>query len=553
VAKRTKTGKRPPQREPKPERQAASKKDSGKSVAQNGRTLTAADLAKQLREISISEFFTKNRHLLGFDNPKRALLTTVKEAVDNALDACEDAGVLPTLIVDVQPTDREDRFRVRVEDNGPGIVRNQVGRIFGKLLYGSKFHRLKMSRGQQGIGISAAGMYGHLTTGQPVAIISQTKAGAAAHYFEVVIDTKTNEPKILKEEKITWNGHTGTSVQIELEAEFHRGRWGVDEYLRQTVVANPHVSITYHSPDKQTLEFERATDVLPREPKEIKPHPHGIELGMLIQMLQETRARTVHGFLHSEFSRVSARNAAEICEKAGISEDSRPGNIARREADALLMAIRETKLRNPPLDCISPIGEEQILAGLKSSIEADLYECVTRSPAIYRGIPFLIEAAIAYGGNLPADKPARLMRFANRVPLLYQTGGCVITQSVAALNWRQYNVDQPTGSLPVGPLVLLIHIASPWVPFTSESKEAVADYPEIEKEITLALQECARKLRVFLSRRRRHAEEQRKRQHIEKYIPFIGEALQGILEFGDGERTRLVRQLTELLEKSRKG
>ena len=514
---------------------------------------SANEMAKDLREISISEFFTKNRHLLGFDNPKRALLTTVKEAVDNALDACEEAGELPEVSVKVEATEREDRFRVIVEDNGPGIVRRQVGRIFGKLLYGSKFHRLKMSRGQQGIGISAAGMYGHLTTGQPVVIKSKTRKEGKAHYFEVIIDTRSNEPKILKEDTVEWNEHTGTSVQIELEAQYQRGKWSVEEYLRQTAIANPHVTLIYQPPQGKVERYERASDLLPHDPKEIKPHPHGIELGMLIRMLHETKARSLLGFLHGDFSRVSVANASEICEAAELRPNERPRAIARREADALLTAMRKTKLRNPPLDCISPIGEEQILAGLKANVEADFYQCITRSPTVYRGIPFLVETGLAYGGKLPADRPARLMRFANRVPLLYQTGGCVITQSVQSLNWRQYSVEQPTGALPVGPLLLLVHVASPWVPFTSESKEAVADYPEIAKEIALALQECARKLRIFLSRRRRHADEMRKRQYIEKYIPHIGDALQGILSFSDAEKQRLIARLTDTLERSRSG
>ncbi|MHC4789120.1 MAG: DNA topoisomerase VI subunit B [Planctomycetota bacterium] len=519
----------------------------------DGPKLTAADMARQQREISISEFFTKNRHLLGFDNPRRALLTTVKEAVDNSLDACEEAGILPEVFVDIEQTNGEDRFRVRVRDNGPGIVKAQIPRIFGKLLYGSKFHRLKMSRGQQGIGISAAGMYGHLTTGKPVTITSKTDSQKQAHYYQVIINTKENEPRIIKEDTVEWEPERGTLVEIELEGTFQRGLWSVDEYLEQTATANPHVQIHYVAPDGKKQAFERATNVLPDEPKEIKPHPYGIELGVLIKMLHETKSRTLHGFLQSDFCRVSKSKALDICQKAGVYENARPRRIAQREAEVLLEAIHDTKLMNPPMDCISPIGMELIEAGMRKQFEADFYNCVTRSPTVYRGIPFLIEAGIGYGGAIKENTSAKVMRFANRVPLLYNSGACAITQSIAKANWRQYGVEQSNGSLPTGPLLVMVHMASPWVPFTSESKEAIASYPEIEKEIVLALQECARSLRRHLRGKRRRAEERRKREYIEKYIPHISEALQEILAFSDSERDKLTDKLTDVLEKSRKG
>ena len=510
-------------------------------------------MAMQQREISVSEFFTKNRHLLGFDNPNRALLTTVKEAVDNSLDACEEAGILPDVDVVIQQADGgENRFRVTVTDNGPGIVKAQIPRIFGKLLYGSKFHRLKMSRGQQGIGISAAGMYGNLTTGKPVVVTSKTAPSKRAHYYELVINTKDNEPRIIKEDTVDTNGWQGTSVQIELEGSFHRGKWSVEEYLEQTAVANPHVNLSYRAPDGQVMRLTRAFDELPDEPVEIKPHPHGIELGMLIRMLNETKTTQLKTFLRTDFSRVSRRAALEICRSAGIYENARPRRIAREEADKLLKAMREAKIMSPPLDCISPIGEGQILVGMKSAVEADFHATVTRSPSVYRGIPFLVEAGIAYGGKLSADKAARLMRFANRVPLLYNAGGCAITESVCSTNWRQYGLEQSNGSMPVGPLLVVVHLASAWAPFTSESKEAIAAYPEIEKEIRLALQECARKLRLHIRRTKRRAEEKRKSDYIQKYIPHISEALQEILAFPDEERDKIVKRLTGVLEASRK-
>ncbi len=514
--------------------------------------MTATEMAKDQREISVSEFFSKNRHLLGFDNPKRALLTTVKEAVDNSLDACEEAGILPTVHVDIKNVDeKEDRYRAIIRDNGPGIVREQVGKIFGKLLYGSKFHRLKMSRGQQGIGISAAGMYGQLTTGKPIVIISRTEEGKEAAYFEVVMNTKTNEPKISTEDTVEWEHGVGTSVRIDLEGHYQRGKWSVDQYLRQTAMANPHISLHYSDPDGRETCYERAVHTLPDDPRAIKPHPHGIELGTLIQILQDTDSRTLKGCLQNDFSRVSRARSLEICENAGLYENARPKRIARQEAENLLDTIHNTKLRNPPMDCLAPIGEEQIKAGLDNILEADFIDCVTRKPSVYRGIPFLIEIGIAYGGDLKKDKPARLMRFANRVPLLYKTGACVMTQACRDMNWRQYKVDQPTGSMPVGPMMVLVHVASPWVPFTSESKEAVASYPKIEKEVTLALQQCARKLRVFLNKRHRKKEEKRKRRYIENYIPHIGEALRDILDFDETKEEQLVEDLTDILKSHR--
>src|SRR6266576_2559211 len=283
-------------------------------------TLSAVEMGARQREISVSEFFTKNRHLLGFDNPRKALLTCVKEAVDNALDACEEAGLLPEVVVKLEVASnggaapapsQANRFRVTVVDYGPGIVRQQIPRIFAKLLYGSKFHRLRLSRGQQGIGISAAGMYGQLTTGKPVQITSRTGARTPAHYFEVQIDTKKNEPRILERKQIDWENHRGTQVTLEIEGRYQKGRASVDEYLEQVAIANPHVKLVYHTPEGEIREYPRTIDELPPQPREIKPHPYGIEFGILLRMLHDTRGHSLSGFLAGDFSRVSPAVAQE--------------------------------------------------------------------------------------------------------------------------------------------------------------------------------------------------------------------------------------------------
>jgi len=512
---------------------------------------TAEDMARRQREISVAEFFMKNRHLLGFDNPRKALLTTIKEGVDNALDACEEAGILPDVRITIAACEDENRFRVTIEDNGPGILKTQIPRIFAKLLYGSKFHRLKMSRGQQGIGISAAGMYGQLTTGKPIVITSRISRSHPAHYYELEIDAKKNEPRILAEQTVEWQSPRGTKVEIELEAKFQKGRQSVEEYLEQTSIANPHVTLALVTPDGETTSYNRASTQVPNHTREIKPHPYGVELGVLIKVLHDTKARTLQSFLHTDFSRVSSRVAKEICDKAKVPENSRPSRIARQEADNLFKAINQTKIMNPPTDCLSPIGEELIVAGLKKQIEAAFFTAVTRPPAVYRGNPFQIEAALAYGGSLPGDGLARVLRYANRVPLLYQQSACAITRSVLSTTWRNYAVQQSAGALPTGPLVMMVHMASVWVPFTSESKEAIAHYPEIIKEIRLALQECGRRLSVFLRRRRKAAESERKMAYIHKYIPHIAIALREMLGLSQQQESALVRQLTDVLERSR--
>jgi DNA topoisomerase-6 subunit B len=525
----------------------------GRAAAGARTPATAESMAAQQREISVSEFFTKNRHLLGFDSPTKALLTTIKEAVDNSLDACEEAGILPDLIVEIHPI-AENRYRVVVEDNGPGILKEQIPRIFGKLLYGSKFHRLRQSRGQQGIGISAAGMYGQLTTGRPVIIESRAGRRKSAHHYELVIDTLRNEPVIKKDREVDWGDKPhGTRVEIELEGVYKKGRHGVDAYLRQTVLANPHVSMRYRPPgEEEHLLLERASTDLPVEAREIKPHPYGVEVGMLMRMLKDTRSRHLKGFFQSEFSRVGPKAALSIIEPSGLGAATSPRRVSPERAEQLIRGIRTTKIPAPPTDCLSPIGEERLIASLQQQIQADWYDAVTRSPAVYRGNPFQVEVGLAYGGELEGDELITLLRYANRVPLQYQQGACAVFKSVIQTNWKSYGLQQSRGALPTAPMVLMVHMASVWVPFTSESKEAIASYDEIIREFKLALQEVGRRLARHIRKGQREKEAAKKRAYIEKYIPHIGVALQEILGLSEKQERALVDTLTETMYKSRK-
>ena len=346
-------------------------------------------------------------------------------------------------------------------------------------------------------------------------------------------------------------------------------------YLKQTAIANPHLTLHYKDPSGEEITYERNSKQMPPETIEIKPHPHGVELGLLIAMLKDTTCRSLSGFLREEFSRVGAKVAKDIIRGAGkgLSEKSYPSRIAREEAAALHHAIQATKISSPSTECIAPIGEDLLLKGLQKELEADFYVAATRPAAVYRGNPFAIEAGLAYGrGPEEAAKSkdekkvplaegeqdkddnelARVIRYANRVPLQYQQGACAITKAVTGTDWKSYQMQQPRGAPPVGPMLLMVHIASVWVPFTSESKEAIAHYPEIIKEIRLGLQECGRRVATFIRKRKREADEAKKRAYIEKYIPQVSIGLQQILELSDVQRDQITRNLSDVLERSRK-
>jgi len=446
-----------------------------------------------------------------------------------------------------------------VQDNGPGIVGAQVPNIFARLLYGSKFHTLKMSRGQQGIGISAAGMYGLLTTGEPVQIITRTSPKKKARCYHVQIDTTRNKPDVIMDQECDFELSTGTRVTITLEGRYQKGRQSVDEYITQAAMANPHAKILYQSPDGQTTEYPRRTKELPFIPIEVKPHPYGVELGVLYKMARESKTKTLREFLRSEFSRISDRLAEDISKKAKLSVRLKPDKLTLKEAEALHAAIGQSKIMAPPTDCIGPIGEEKLIEGIRRVVQAEFDTSCTRKPAVYRGNPFLVEAALAYGfkdenseeNGEDKEPMLRLVRFANRVPLLYQQSACAIYKAVLETSWRNYGISQSRGALPNGPILLMVHIASVWVPFTSESKEAVAHYPEIIKEIKLAIQECGRKLGLHVRRQKRIRAEMVKRGYIETYLPYIGQALQDILVLKDSQVQDVEKKLKLILEKTR--
>jgi DNA topoisomerase-6 subunit B len=672
---------------------------------------SAEELAEGQESISISEFFEKNRQMLGFDSPARAIVTAIKEGVDNSLDATEESRILPDVYVGIE--EKEDYYEVIIEDNGPGIVEENIPKVFGKLLYGSRFQKRVQSRGQQGIGISAAVLYSQITTGEPTEVKSKTMSQDMGREFRVIIDTETNEPEIKSKEKFEWDKEHGTRIKMKMEANM-RSRSRLLDYIKSTAIVNPHARVEYEGPQK-SLEFDRVTDEVPDKPEEIRPHPHGVNLGGLMKMIEETKHYSVRGFIKNEFTKVGDKTAQNILDSfrdrhygremswktsnidednfeerifEGVSRkkdeeikafsdgilsrlkeidrvsysemreifsetaeeveeeyDTKFGDTVRekamneawpilndykyndirelideatskrktgevidymtycmasefsqaREKDRirpseleefiknsaelvssefevsigetsrenifdklwevsktvpedipkikefksdrnmcrdLIEGMNETQVNRPSSKCLSPIGEELIEEGLRKEYDADFYSSTTRNASVYKGAPFIIEAGIAFGGDIEKDR-AELIRYANKVPLVYQRGACLITDVTKNIGWRNYGLDQSDNSLPQDELVLMVHVASTNVPFTSQSKDAVASTPELETEVERAIREVSRDLKSYINKRDSLNKKREKRNVVTKLMPKFAEKISEIT--GDDE------------------
>ena len=501
----------------------------------------AEKMAANQKQVAISEFFEKNKHFLGFDTLNRALITAVKEAVDNALDACEEARILPDIVVKISKLDnKKDILQLEVEDNGPGIPRASIEKVFGQLLFGSRFHAIRQSRGQQGIGITGVVMYSQLTTGDPTHVESKIAKEATAVSVDIGLDTRKNKAIKSNQDRIDWGEKAhGLKVKTKMKAKYQRGRQSVWQYLRMTSIVNPHADILFIDPDGERHHWQRVTERLPGRVEAIKPHPNGIELGQLQRLCSESSESRMTTFLRRTFSGVSGRAAKELCEVSELEEKLKPKTLNPQQVRALLEAFqgerllkgKPVKLLNPPTSCLSPIEELLIKKGLSKTIDSKFVTTMTRAPSVTQGNPFQVEVGLIFGDGMAADKPVEILRFANRVPLMYQQGGCLLTKAIESVDWRQYGLDQAGGrGVPKGPAAILVHLASTNVQFTSEAKEALSDNETVMEEARKAMLEMGRGLRKHLEKQKKMGKTKEKFELINDIIPAIAEKSAALLE-----------------------
>ncbi len=515
----------------------------------------AEEISSKQKQASIGEFFEKNKHFLGFDTQQRAIITAVKEAVDNSLDACEEARILPDIRVELRRT-KSDEIEMISQDNGPGIPRDSIEGVFGKFLLGSRFHAIRQTRGQQGIGITGVVMYSQLTTGSKTHVISKIKSDSSAVHVDLGIDTKKNRAIKTREKRDIWiDDKTGEEVfhglkiTTVMKAKYQRGKKSVYQYLRMTSIVNPHASISLVVYDKEGQIIEegswaRTSNKLPRVVEEIKPHPHGIQLGTLQRMLRESTDRRMTSFLKHNFSGVSPRAAKEILGMAEVEEGRTPKRIKPEEAKEMIVAFQTVKLLKPPMDCLSPIEDLLIKKGLSKAIDSRFASTVTRSPTVSQGNPFQIEVGLVFGGDLASEGPVEILRFANRVPLMYQQGGCLLTKALEAVNWKKYGLDQPGGSgIPKGPAAVLVHLASTNVQFTSEAKEAVSYNEEVFDEVRKAMLEVGRGLKNHLKKSSERKKAKEKFELVNIILPEISKKSSELLGREEPDLAPVITQI----------
>lgn len=516
----------------------------------------------KITKSSTAEYFSKNLQQVGFSSPLKAVLTTLKEAVDNSLDACEQAGILPEVIVEIKKvgtgsTKNTDLVKIVVEDNGPGIDPDDLAKVFGEYLASSKFGRGQCSRGQQGIGISAATTWAQLTNAKGAFVTTKTKGMRKALSGQVDVDIKSNTGILRNKSTEEWDKSHGTRVEFTIDGRMQlNGDGGLITYLEGTVLVNPHLTLNYKLMDNDWVKIERVSKEVPEVPEPTLPHPHTFKLGEFITHATLYGKINLDKFLKTGFSRVSDQSIKDFVAK-GLPKALVHKPLSTLKDDdykKVFQAMQNTELMAPSTKSVLTVGEEAMSKSIQRLGEVDFFSVVTRKPTICDFKPVSIEVALARfkNRNLEADESVQLLRFANRVPLQFDKSGCAITWAIESVNWKAYGLSQPKGSLPIGPYIFAVSVVSPFIKFKNASKETIDASEELVEEIRRALMQAGQKLSRHIRKEFKEADLERKLAHIEQFGPILVESLVRITKSNDARRKKAEEGLKKLLGRDSK-
>ncbi len=504
------------------------------------------DWEEDFQRLTPSQFFRKNKQMLGFTGKIRSLTIVFHELITNSFDAAEESGILPDIDIELKRVDKE-HYILRHKDNGPGIPEEYVMQVYCMMFAGSKFRNIQ-SRGQQGLGCSGCVLLSQMTTGKPARVISCYKDGdeikGVKMKFQMDVE---NNRGILMEREDYECGETGVCIELQFkDVSYSLAEQGAFEYIRRTMIGNPHARITFRDPSGHKYIFKRAANVVPVQPKEVLPHPKGVSADDLMTMAKNTDSRRYKSMMTSSMSRMSNKRVDEIAAETGIDMNKRPKDMTFQEAEAIVHCFKKMKFMAPPTDGLIPIGSEQIEKGMKQILKPEFVTTITRKPVTYAGgVSFIIEAGLAYGGEagriVNEQRKSEIMRFANRVPLTFDAGSCAITEALKSIDWKRYGLKDLDNT----PLTLFVNIISTQVPYLSTGKQSVSPEPEIVHEIRQATMKLARKLQKHLRAKKAAKEKEKRSKVFEEYVPVIIEEAAKLGETGVPEYQEVLAKVTK--------
>ena len=501
---------------------------------------------ENFNELTPSEFFRKNKQMLGFTGKIRSLTIVFHELITNSFDAAEEAGILPEINIDLKRVDKE-HYILTHSDNGPGIPEDYIMKVYCTMFAGSKFRNIQ-SRGQQGLGCSGCVLLSQMTTGEPARVIScyEENGELKGVNMKFKMDVKKNEGMLMEKEYIKPE-HTGVCIQLHFkDVSYSLSEQGAFEYIRRTMIANPHAKITFRDPSVHKYIFKRAAEIVPVLPKEVLPHPKGVSADDILFMAKHTDKRRYKSMLTTSLSRMSNKRVGEIEEMTGIDMNKRPKDMKWAEAEAIVDAFQKMKFMAPPSNGLIPIGSEQIEKGMKQILKPEFVATLTRKPVTYKGgVSFIVEAGIAYGGDagriVNEQRKSEIMRFANRVPLTFDQGSCAITEALKSIDWKRYGLKDLDNT----PLTLFVNLISTQVPYLSTGKQSISPEPEIVHEIRQATMKLARKLQKHLRSKKAAKEKAMRSKVFEDLLPVIIEESAKLGETSVPEYTQVLAKVTK--------
>ena len=484
--------------------------------------------------------------MLGFTGKIRSLTIVFHELITNSFDAAEESGILPDIDIELKRVDKE-HYILKHKDNGPGIPEKYIMQVYCTMFAGSKFRNIQ-SRGQQGLGCSGCVLLSQMTTGKPTRVISCYKDGDELKGVKMKfqMDVKKNTGILMEREDFPCK-QTGVCIELQFkEVSYSLAEQGAFEYIRRTMIGNPHAKITFRDPSGHKYIFKRAADVIPVLPQEVLPHPTGVSADDLMTMAQNTDKRRYKSMLTASLSRMSNKRVDEISELTKIDMNKRPKDMTFPEAETIVHCFKKMKFMAPPTNGLIPIGSEQIEKGMKQILKPEFITTITRKPATYSGgVSFIIEAGLAYGGEagrvVNEQRKSEIMRFANRVPLTFDAGSCAITEALKSIDWKRYGLKDLDNT----PLTLFVNIISTQVPYLSTGKQSVSPEPEIVHEIRQATMKLARKLQKHIRAKKAAKEKEKRSKVFEDYVPVIIEESAKLGETGVPEYQEVLAKVTK--------